>query len=194
MAFGCGRNNQGTFADADGLIGLGQGALSLPSQLSPSIAKIFSYCLVDQYNATTPSSSPITFGNAAEHSNVTYTPLLMNVNNPSFYYVEVTGVTVGRHRVNTPPSAFRIDSNGNGGVILDSGTTISSWRQAAFDQILAVLSYLHSLTSLTAPSISRNFLKNNIHRVLLIEVMYVPVVSIMRNLVGAVLPAADCIS
>jgi len=138
VGFGCGRNDQGTFTDVDGLVGLGQGALSLPSQLRPSIAEIFSYCLVEQSSPATPSS-PITFGNAAQNSNVTYTPLLTNVNNPTYYYVDVTGVSVGGQRVNTPPSVFRIDSNGNGGVILDSGTTITSWRQAAFNQIVAVL-------------------------------------------------------
>lgn len=137
IGFGCGRNNQGTFEDADGLIGLGQGPLSLPSQLSPSIPEVFSYCLVDQSSTDTPFS-PIVFGNIAENSNVRYTPMLPNVNNPSFYYVDVMGVSVGGHRVNTPPSAFRIDRNGNGGVILDSGTTITSWRQAVFDQIVAV--------------------------------------------------------
>jgi len=71
----CGRNNQGTFTESDGLIGLAQGPLSLPSQLRPSIAEIFSYCLVEQSSFGTPSS-PITFGNAAENSNVQYTPLL----------------------------------------------------------------------------------------------------------------------
>ncbi|XP_024370145.1 aspartic proteinase nepenthesin-1 [Physcomitrium patens] len=137
IGFGCGHNQEGTFAGADGLIGLGQGPLSLPSQLNSSFTHIFSYCLVDQ--STTGTFSPITFGNAAENSRASFTPLLQNEDNPSYYYVGVESISVGNRRVPTPPSAFRIDANGVGGVILDSGTTITYWRLAAFIPILAEL-------------------------------------------------------
>ncbi|KAG0592413.1 hypothetical protein M758_1G244800 [Ceratodon purpureus] len=136
IGFGCGHYQVGTFAGADGLIGLGQGPLSLPSQLSPSVAEIFSYCLVEQ-TTTDSGSSPITFGNAAENSAATYTPLLTNTLNPTYYYVGVTGISVGSSRVSIPSSAFRISSNGGGGVILDSGTTLTYWTNAAFNPILA---------------------------------------------------------
>ena len=136
IGFGCGHNQQGSFTGADGLVGLGQGPLSLPSQLSPSVAKIFSYCLVDQSIGT--SSSPITFGNAAENSAAKYTPLLTNAPNPTYYYVGVTGISVGSTRVSIPSSAFRIQADGTGGVILDSGTTLTYWREAALTPIIAV--------------------------------------------------------
>lgn len=136
IAIGCGRNNQGTFTLADGLVGLGQGPLSFPSQLSPSVAKIFSYCLVQQLTSNS-GTSPITFGSSAANANVKYTPLVSNPTNPTFWYVQVTGVSIGGRAVTIPSSVFRINSNGGGGVILDSGTTITSWDPAAFNPILA---------------------------------------------------------
>ncbi|KAG0629895.1 hypothetical protein M758_1G137800 [Ceratodon purpureus] len=136
IGFGCGHYQTGTYSPAmDGLVGLGQGPLSLPSQLSPSVAKIFSYCLVAQ--TTSPGTSPITFGNAAENSAATYTPMLTNRLLPSHYYVGVTGISVGSARVQIPTSAFKINNDGSGGVVLDSGTTLSYWNQAAFNPIIA---------------------------------------------------------
>jgi len=136
IAIGCGRNNQGTFTNADGLVGLGQGPLSFPSQISPSVAKIFSYCLVEQLSSNS-GTSPITFGSSAANANVQYTPLVSNPINPTFWYIQVTRITIGGRAVTIPSSAFRITSSGGGGVILDSGTTITSWVAAAFNPILA---------------------------------------------------------
>lgn len=44
MAIGCGHDNEGLFVASDGLLGLGGGPLSLPSQIK---ATSFSYCLVN---------------------------------------------------------------------------------------------------------------------------------------------------
>ncbi|KAG0591016.1 hypothetical protein KC19_1G142900 [Ceratodon purpureus] len=137
IGFGCGHYQTGTFTRSeDGLVGLGQGPLSLPSQLSPSVAKIFSYCLVAR-SSTSPGTSPITFGNAAENLAATYTPLVTNRLSPTYYYVGVTGISVGSALVPIPTSAFQINSDGSGGVILDSGTTYTQWIQAAFTPIIA---------------------------------------------------------
>ncbi|KAJ6428243.1 hypothetical protein OIU84_023625 [Salix udensis] len=43
--FGCGRNNQGLFGGASGLVGLGRSSLSLISQTSAMFGGVFSYCL-----------------------------------------------------------------------------------------------------------------------------------------------------
>ncbi|KAJ6982225.1 protein ASPARTIC PROTEASE IN GUARD CELL 1-like [Populus alba x Populus x berolinensis] len=45
VAIGCGHNNEGLFVGAAGLLGLGGGSLSFPSQIK---ATSFSYCLVDR--------------------------------------------------------------------------------------------------------------------------------------------------
>ncbi|OAY84008.1 Protein ASPARTIC PROTEASE IN GUARD CELL 1 [Ananas comosus] len=59
VAFGCGHDNEGLFVGAAGLLALGGGALSFPSQIS---AKSFSYCLVDR---DSPSASTLVLSAAA---------------------------------------------------------------------------------------------------------------------------------
>ena len=148
IGLGCGHNQQGSFGVVDGITGLGQGPLSFPSQLSPAIPKIFSYCLVTASTVT----SPITFGVAAENSGATYTPLITNPLSETFYYVRVTGITVGGTSVTgIPASAFRLQSNGLGGTILDSGTTITSWTAIILEPVLAV-NFQHFLSHLQAPN------------------------------------------
>jgi len=48
-----------------------------------------------------------------------------NPSQPSFYYVTLTGLTVGSARIALPSSAFAIQDDGTGGVIVDSGTSIT---------------------------------------------------------------------
>jgi hypothetical protein len=139
IAFGCGSSVMG-FDNVDGLIGLGLGPLSLPSQLSADGVVDQVFCLVDEAAASQGTSSPLTFGYAAENSAATYTPLLSNPVQPSFYYVEMTGISVGGSDVVIDASAFQIDAMGHGGVILDSGTTPSMWTDAAFTAISNVIS------------------------------------------------------
>ena len=151
IGLGCGHNQQGSFGGVDGLTGLGQGPLSFPSQLSPAIPKIFSYCLVSMDSAATVIS-PITFGAAAENSGATFTPLITNPLINTFYYVDVTGITVGGTRVTgIPASAFRLKSNGQGGTILDSGTTITYWTASIFNPVL-VVNFQHFLSHLQEPN------------------------------------------
>ena len=140
IAFGCGTNQQGNFGDFDGLTGLGRGSLSLPSQLSQhSVAEIFSYCLLDPASTSQSTYSNLTFGDAAEHSAATYTPMLQNNRLPFFYYVGVTAVSIGGKPVSIPASAFQINQKtGQGGVILDSGTTFTLWTSAAYTPIVQV--------------------------------------------------------
>lgn len=143
VAFGCGHRNLGTFAGAGGLMGLGQGPLSLISQAGAITSKIFSYCLVPLgINKT----SPMYIGDsAAAGSDIAYTPLLNNIVNPSFYYVGLTGISVAGKAVNYPAGTFSIDTSGQGGFILDSGTTLTYLNTAAFTAVVAVKSHTKSL-------------------------------------------------
>ncbi|KMZ75628.1 Eukaryotic aspartyl protease family protein [Zostera marina] len=126
MAFGCGHNNQGLFVAAAGLLGLGGGPLSFPSQLS---ATDFSYCLVDRDSSST---STLEFGrngdgfsSSASSSGGIIAPLLKNKKMATFYYVGVTGMSVGGTLLSIPPSSFAMDEAGNGGIIIDSGTAVT---------------------------------------------------------------------
>ncbi|KAF7009399.1 hypothetical protein CFC21_023940 [Triticum aestivum] len=127
VAFGCGDTNEGDgFTQGAGLVGLGRGPLSLVSQLD---LKKFSYCLTSLDDT---SKSPLLLGSlatisesAAAASSVQTTPLIKNPSQPSFYYVNLKGLTVGSTHITLPSSAFAVQDDGTGGVIVDSGTSIT---------------------------------------------------------------------
>ncbi|CAM6117674.1 unnamed protein product [Calypogeia fissa] len=64
-----------------------------------------------------------------------WTPLLKNTPVDTFYYVNITGVSVGGELVKIPETAWQVDMDGYGGTIIDSGTTLSYFRQEAYDAI-----------------------------------------------------------
>lgn len=128
VAFGCGDTNEGDgFTQGAGLVGLGRGPLSLVSQLG---LDKFSYCLTSLDDGD--GKSPLLLGSAAaaiSESAATApaqsTPLVKNPSQPSFYYVSLAAVTVGTTKITLPAAAFAIQDDGTGGVIVDSGTSIT---------------------------------------------------------------------
>ncbi|XP_057481516.1 protein ASPARTIC PROTEASE IN GUARD CELL 1-like [Actinidia eriantha] len=128
IAIGCGHNNEGLFVGAAGLIGLGGGSLSLPSQIN---ASSFSYCLVDR---DSDSASTLEFGSVTPPNAVT-APLLRNRKLDTFYYLDVTDLSVAGEMLSITPSAFRLDDNGDGGVIIDSGTAVTRLQTDAYNSL-----------------------------------------------------------
>lgn len=127
VAIGCGHDNEGLFAGAAGLLGLGGGPLSLTSQIK---ATSFSYCLVDRDSA---KSSTLEFNSPRPGDSVT-ARLLKNQKLSTFYYVELAGISVGGEMVSVPPETFAMDGSG-GGVIVDSGTAITRLQTQAYDSV-----------------------------------------------------------
>ncbi|KAK6777308.1 hypothetical protein RDI58_024025 [Solanum bulbocastanum] len=124
ISFGCGHDNEGLFIGAAGLLGLGKGKLSFPGQAGSRFGQKFSYCLVDRIGSAKPSY--IVFGESAITRNTIFTPLLTNPKLDTFYYVELTGISVGGTKVPAvTPELFKLDTEGNGGVIVDSGTSVT---------------------------------------------------------------------
>ncbi|KAL9254268.1 Aspartic proteinase nepenthesin-1-like protein [Drosera capensis] len=135
IVFGCGTNNQGTFAKACGLIGLGRGPLSFISQLG---YLIFSYCLVPLGSTT---NSTMYFGSSPTITgpNATST-LLTNPFYPTFYYIKITHITYGGIAIPIQSTDFGIsNSTGAGGCILDSGTTLTYWPTRIVLRLNAVM-------------------------------------------------------
>ncbi|XP_030457299.2 aspartyl protease family protein 2 [Syzygium oleosum] len=131
VAIGCGHDNEGLFIGAAGLLGLGRGTLSFPSQAGRRFNNKFSYCLVDRSASTRPSS--VIFGDAALSRPARFTPLLKNPKLDTFYYVELLGISVGGTRVpGITASLFKLDPAGNGGVIVDSGTSVTRLTRPAY--------------------------------------------------------------
>ncbi|GAB2224110.1 hypothetical protein Droror1_Dr00004857 [Drosera rotundifolia] len=131
VALGCGHDNEGLFVGAAGLLGLGRGGLSFPSQIGARFGRRFSYCLVDRSASAKPSS--MMFGPSAVSRTAGYTPLLSNPKLDTFYYVGLVGLSVGGARVpGVNGELFKIDGAGNGGVIVDSGTSVTRLAQPAY--------------------------------------------------------------
>ncbi|MCO5591381.1 hypothetical protein L7F22_045364 [Adiantum nelumboides] len=163
FAFGCGHNNDGgdpSFGGAGGLMGFGRGAVSLPSQLQ---APKFSYCLKSITHAAS-KTSPLFIGSAAldqlqrstapDSRGVVSTPLISNPALPSFYFVKLKGISVGSKAIHVPAGTFDIGDDGSGGIIVDSGTTITYLPSPAYDAVVAALTATIHLPRLDSNQIS----------------------------------------
>lgn len=120
FVFGCGRSNRGLFGGAAGLLGLGRSELSLVRQSLPQFHGLFSYCLPA---GDFDSAGSLVLGgdSAAAYRNsspVAFTPLLSDPHQSPFYFVNLTGATVGGVQLHAPGFAA-------GKVLVDSGTVIT---------------------------------------------------------------------
>ncbi|OEL21340.1 Aspartyl protease family protein 2 [Dichanthelium oligosanthes] len=145
VALGCGHDNEGLFVAAAGLLGLGRGSLSFPTQISRRYGRSFSYCLVDRTSSSssdtnpgsTSRSSTVTFGSGAMGASASFTPMVRNPRMETFYYVQLVGISVGGARVpGVAESDLRLDpSTGRGGVIVDSGTSVTRLARPAYSAL-----------------------------------------------------------
>lgn len=139
MMFGCGHWNRGLFHGAAGLLGLGRGPLSFSSQLQSLYGHSFSYCLVDR-NSDTNVSSKLIFGEDKDllsHPNLNFTSFVAGKENlvDTFYYVQIKSILVAGEVLNIPEETWNISSDGAGGTIIDSGTTLSYFAEPAYEFI-----------------------------------------------------------
>ncbi|KAK7324264.1 hypothetical protein VNO77_27795 [Canavalia gladiata] len=121
FTFGCGYDNKETDSNPTkpgniGLVGLGAGPLSLVSQLGDDIGHKFSYCFLP---LGSNSTSKLTVGKEAmiKGKHVVSTPLIIKSSDPTFYYLHLEGIYVGKKMVKTS----KTETNGN--IVIDSGTT-----------------------------------------------------------------------
>ncbi|XP_050233637.1 aspartyl protease family protein At5g10770 [Mercurialis annua] len=128
FVFGCGRNNKGLFGGASGLMGLGRSDLSLISQTSAIFEGVFSYCLP---TTASDSSGSLVLGgntNSSVYKNITpisYTRMIVNPQLPTFYFLNLTGVSIGG-------VALQASGFGRGGILIDSGTVITRLPPALY--------------------------------------------------------------
>ncbi|KAE8100774.1 hypothetical protein FH972_018634 [Carpinus fangiana] len=144
LAFGCGFRVSGpsvsgaSFNGAHGVMGLGRGPISFSSQLGRRFGNKFSYCLMD-YTISPPPTSFLTIGHnvVPRVSRISYTPLQTNPLSPTFYYIGIQGVSVNGVKLPINPTVWSVDKLGNGGTIIDSGTTLTFLAEPAYRQVLA---------------------------------------------------------
>ncbi|KAL8033121.1 hypothetical protein ABFX02_13G141400 [Erythranthe guttata] len=137
VLIGCSISSSGpTFQSADGVIGLGYSNYSLAVKASNLFRGIFSYCLVDHLSPKNISSY-LTFGSAKQQTDTMhYTALILDVINP-FYAVSMNGISIGGSMLDIPAEVW--DVKGSGGVILDSGTSLTSLVGPAYRPVMAAL-------------------------------------------------------
>ncbi|XP_071724784.1 aspartic proteinase nepenthesin-1 [Rutidosis leptorrhynchoides] len=138
IGFGCGDDNEGDgFQQGAGLVGLGRGPLSLISQLKESK---FAYCMasIDDGNKTSPLFMGSLLPASLNKSNsvLKTTPLVQNPSQPSFYYLSLEGISLGGTRLKSiDKTTFALQDDGSGGLIIDSGTTITYLDNSAFQEV-----------------------------------------------------------
>ncbi|KAG6522672.1 probable aspartyl protease At4g16563 [Zingiber officinale] len=128
-----------------GIAGFGRSAPSLPSQIG---LKRFSYCLISRrYDDDASESGSLVLDPPKEDSSdgLSSTPFLNNsaagaVEGSPFsvyYYVGLREIAVGGEQVKIPYSALVPGPTGEGGVIVDSGTTFTYMAPHVFNPVLA---------------------------------------------------------
>ncbi|KAL3691264.1 hypothetical protein R1sor_004915 [Riccia sorocarpa] len=137
--FGCGLQNAGIYEEINGLVGLGRGPLSFPSQIAPYLDNNnkFSYCFV--LNTNESATSPILFGaNAVPTETISTTPISTLADLIStFYFVNLNDISVGRSPLSVPSTSFEFNlTSGDGGVLFDSGTTYTNLESVAYQLVI----------------------------------------------------------
>lgn len=129
----------GDFSTSSGIVGMGRGPLSLVSQIGSSFGNIFSYCLGSMYNAS--EVTPLFLGKAPTFGAAySVTPLIQNHLHQTFYYLGLDGISVAGKPVHIPKDTFEILANGSGGLIIDSGTTVTILEEAGYRPFLDAVS------------------------------------------------------
>ncbi|CAN6172962.1 unnamed protein product [Urochloa humidicola] len=139
ISFGCGLFNKGILdTNESGIAGFGRGPQSLPSQLKVGR---FSHCFTSMLGAKS-KSSPVFLGTPDDlraHATgpVQFTPLKRNPVIPrnNNYYLSLEGITVGGTRLPVAASAFAIKEDGSGGTVIDSGTGVTIFPIAVYEQL-----------------------------------------------------------
>ncbi|KAL3630538.1 hypothetical protein CASFOL_023522 [Castilleja foliolosa] len=132
IGFGCGLDNVGNFLNSSGIVGLGRGALSLVSQLNQPR---FSYCLPTLGSGKTGTLMMGCRATNPPGVHVNTTPLIKNPYDTTSYYLSLQGITIGRTRLRIDNSTFAIRKDGSGGLVIDSGATLTYLEESAFKQV-----------------------------------------------------------
>uniref|UniRef100_A0A1J3EEU6 Aspartic proteinase nepenthesin-2 n=1 Tax=Noccaea caerulescens TaxID=107243 RepID=A0A1J3EEU6_NOCCA len=126
-----------------GIAGFGRGLESLPSQMK---LKRFSHCLVSRRFDDMNVSTDLDLDTGSGHNSGTKTPGLSytpfrnnpNVSNTAFleyYYLNLRRIFVGSKRVKIPYKFLAPGTDGNGGSIVDSGSTFTFMEQPVFELV-----------------------------------------------------------
>ncbi|KAG6543329.1 hypothetical protein Mapa_015243 [Marchantia paleacea] len=169
FGFGCSEQNIGLqVLQVDGIAGFGRGPISLISQVGAVYGDRFSYCLKRSMpnngllNNVGPSK--LTIGDMAVPSKedqkskkVQWSPMLKNDGHPSFYVMNLQGISVNNKKLKAPGDSFKVEKQGKGGTLLDIGVKMSKFSQPIFkalteamDAAIDYKKYTESITKFKA--------------------------------------------
>ncbi|KAL8112382.1 hypothetical protein AgCh_019918 [Apium graveolens] len=135
ISFGCGHSNGGKFEkNTNGIVGLGNGQLSIVNQLSDTINGKFSYCLVP---LSANLTSKVSFGsNAVVSGTGVQTTPFYSQEHDTFYYLNLESVSVGDAKIKFETKKYaKKASVDTGNIIIDSGTTITFLPSDFYQQL-----------------------------------------------------------
>ncbi|XP_059073233.1 aspartyl protease AED3-like [Cryptomeria japonica] len=126
FVFGCAYSVEEPFVQTTlGLVGFGRGSLSFVSETAALYDRTFSYCLPSVGSSAFTGS--LRLGKAAlSVPGLKFTPLLSNDQFPSYYFLGLTGISVGKELVSIPTGMGK-------GTFIDSGTVISRLVKPAYN-------------------------------------------------------------
>ncbi|KAE8681219.1 Aspartic proteinase A1 isoform 1 [Hibiscus syriacus] len=135
VMIGCSETIMGEFHDIDGVMGLGFEWHSFALKAARKFGYKFSYCLVDHLS---PSNlvNFLVFGDANDPTTpkLQYTELILGIVNP-YYAVNVSGISIDGKMLKIPSHVWDIRSGG--GVIVDSGCSLTQLVRPVFDRVVA---------------------------------------------------------
>ncbi|KAG2283535.1 hypothetical protein Bca52824_054755 [Brassica carinata] len=139
VAFGCGFRISGqsvsgaSFNGAHGVMGLGRGPISFASQLGRRFGNKFSYCLMD-YTLSPPPTSYLIIGDGGGGGRARSSFDSLRCSRIRSRRLSVNGAKLRIH-----PSVWEIDGSGNGGTVVDSGTTLAFLADPAYRSVVATV-------------------------------------------------------
>ncbi|KAM0898422.1 hypothetical protein ACQ4PT_021949 [Festuca glaucescens] len=147
LVLGCSTSYSGpSFEASDGVLSLGYSDISFSSHAASRFAGRFSYCLVDHLsprNATSyltfgpnPAVSPAS-SSCPRAPRARDTPLVLDTRMRPFYDVSVKAISVAGEFLRIPRAVWDVDAGG--GVILDSGTSLTVLAKPAYRAVVAAL-------------------------------------------------------
>lgn len=140
VLIGCTDSFQGpTLQNVDGIMGLANTKYSFATNAAATFGGKFSYCLVDHLSHLN-ATNYIIFGTNRNQvkvsGNTRHTKLELDAI-PSFYAVNVIGISVGNKMLEIPMQVW--DASEGGGTIIDSGTSLTFLADPAYQAVMEAL-------------------------------------------------------
>lgn len=129
-----------SFNKVDGVLALGHSNNSFAVKAAREFGGKFSFCLVDHWKATNKSNYLI-FGREEQLPGMQFTDLLFESSPLNIFYpVKVTGISVNGTMLDIPSYVWDMKiSKDSGGMIVDSGTTVTHLVEPAYVKVIAAL-------------------------------------------------------